>query len=380
MPSARDDPALAGDETIHALLRPVRALMVEFPDATEISMSEPGWFHVAAGGQWTERHLPAMTAEVCLALAEAISYYARQELREGSPILSTSLPTGERIQIVIPPACDPQQIGLSIRIPSSRLITLDQYEAEGTFSRFLWAQSPLTPQLWPHLDPQDQHLLDLLRERRLREFLIAAVLAEKNIAVVGDTGSGKTTLMKALCAYIPPHERLVTIEDTRELALPWHANKAHLLYAKGGQAGQRVSPSDLIAASMRLFPDRVLLAELRGAEAWDFLKLMTTGHRGSLTSFHAESATLALDRWVFMARENPEAATAAAQDIKRLVALTVDVILHITARTLYDPAMGPTGVSRYVTEVSFDPAHRWAHLADAPLSTGLEQPGQGRAA
>lgn len=365
MPYDPSESALAGDETIRALLQPVRALMAEFPHATEISMSEPGRFHVAAGGAWVERHLPQMTPSLCLALAEAISYYARQELKEASPVLSTTLPSGERIQVVIPPACDPRQIVLSIRIPGTRLVSLDEYEAAGTFERFRWAVPASLQRLQDHLDPEDRDLVELLQARRLRDFLVAAIHAEKNIAVVGDTGSGKTTLMKALCAQIPAQERLVTIEDTRELDLPWHANKAHLLYAKGGAAGRRVSPGELIAACMRLFPDRVLLAELRGGEAWDFLKLMTSGHRGSLTSFHAESATLALDRWVFMARENPEAATASAADIKRLVELTVDVILHITARPLRDAQGQPVGIQRHVTEVAYDPGRRLAHLAGA---------------
>jgi type IV secretion system protein VirB11 len=90
--------------------------------------------------------------------------------------------------------------------------------------------------------------------------------------VVGDTGSGKTTLMKALCQIIPGAERLITIEDVRELFLPMHGNVVHLLYSAGKQGVADISAQDLIRSCMRMKPDRVLLAELRGAEAFDFLK------------------------------------------------------------------------------------------------------------
>jgi len=107
---------------------------------------------------------------------------------------------------------------------------------------------------------------------------------------------------------------------------------------------------------MRLKPDRVLLAELRGSEAWDFLKLMTTGHAGSITSFHAKNCAVAADRWAFMCKEHKDAGTITAHEIKELVSTTVDVILHITFAKTYDADGALTKTERYVTEVKFDPA------------------------
>ena len=172
---------------------------------------------------------------------------------------------------------------------------------------------------------------------------MVSVLAKKNIAVVGDTGSGKTTLMKSMCEHIPPSERLITIEDVRELFLPRHPNKVHLLYSKAGQGVAAITPADLIASAMRMKPDRVLLAELRGAEAFDFLKLLTT-----------------YERYVFMAKEHADAAIFTDRALKRLVALTIDIVIHITCKKVYDPLGNISGLERYVTEVEFDPARKIA--------------------
>jgi len=153
------------------------------------------------------------------------------------------------------------------------------------------------------------------------------------------------------------HERLITVEDVRELMLPLHENRVHLLYSKSSQGVARVTPADLIGALMRMAPDRALLAELRSGEAWDFLKLLTTGHRGSVTSWHAESCALGSERFVFMCKENPEAATLGRDEIKHLYTLTIDVVIHITCDIVYDQDGKQIGYERFVDEVHFDP---WA--------------------
>ena len=107
-------------------------------------------------------------------------------------------------------------------------------------------------------------------------------------------------------------------------------------------------------------PDRVLLAELRGAEAFDFLKLLTTGHSGSLSSYHAESCALAVERYVLMCKEHPQAAIYDADALRRLVALTIDVIVHIRAECIYGEDGTPLRKERYVAEVSYDPVAKLA--------------------
>ncbi len=106
-------------------------------------------------------------------------------------------------------------------------------------------------------------------------------------------------------------------------------NCVHLLYSKGGRGQARVTPADLIASTMRTRPDCVLLAELRGSEAYDFLKLLTTGHSGSITSYHASNASIAIERFALMAKEHPEAATWDDVALRRLLSMTIDVGAHI---------------------------------------------------
>jgi type IV secretion system protein VirB11 len=191
--------------------------------------------------------------------------------------------------------------------------------------------------------------------------------------VIGNTGSGKTTLMKSMCQHIPPEERLITVEDVRELMLPLHSNRVHLLYSKNGQGVANVSPADLIGSLMRMAPSRALLAELRGAEAWDFLKLLTTGHSGSITSWHAESCALGFERFVFMAKENGEAASLAREEIKHLVTLTMDVVMHVTREISYSEDGSRIGYERYVDEVYFDPwAKTHARFGDRSLGLNAE--------
>ncbi len=137
--------------------------------------------------------------------------------------------------------------------------------------------------------------------------------------------------MKSACQCIPCTERLTTIEDVREIFLPHHPNRVHLLYSRGSQGVATVTPSDLITSNLRMKPDRVLLAELRGAEAYDFFKLLTPGHSGSITTFHAESCALAYERYVFMCKEHSNASVYNAEALKRLVTLTIDIIIHLLA-------------------------------------------------
>lgn len=368
---------LPGNAAVTQLMEPIDAILSQFPGATEFIMNRPGEAFIEQQGRWHRIDVPQLTLRRCLELANSVAIYARQDISERAPLLSATLPAGQRIQLVVPPAVEMDKIVICIRIPGSSVRPLESYVSEGAFSKFIWTPSSELSALLPaesvalplntrhdithKLTTLDKQLLAHLHARDLSAFLISAIRGKKNIAVIGDTGSGKTTLMKALCQFIPVHERIVTIEDVRELFLPLHANICHLLYSKGSQGVAQVSPADLIGASMRLKPDRVLLAELRGSEAFDYLKLMTAGHSGSITSFHAESCSLAAQRYVFMAKEHADAAIFTDEALKRLVGMTVDITLHVTAEPIEDGTSGDiTGVERYVTEVSFDPTAKRA--------------------
>ncbi|MFP1132632.1 P-type DNA transfer ATPase VirB11 [Asticcacaulis sp. W401b] len=341
------------DISVRQLLAPLERFFA-LPGVTEIVINRPNELMYEQGAVWTTEAVEDLPYERLHSLIRAIATYTDQDIGPLTPVLSAVLPEGQRVQIVVPPVVEAGTVSLSIRLPASTIRSLDDYEADGAFGSFCWAAPPADLSVVDGLSTIDQYLMTCLRTRNLKAFLLDAVLARRNIAIVGDTGSGKTTLMKSLCHHIPNAERIITIEDVRELSLPNHANKVHLLYSKGGQGVARVTPADLIAATMRMRPDRVLLAELRGSEAFDFLKLLTTGHSGSITSFHAESCALALERYVLMAKEHPDAAIFDAAGLKRLVTLTLDIIVHMKTETVTDRD-GHRHKARVVGEVHFNP-------------------------
>ena len=360
---------LADDIAIRNYLEPLKKHLIA-AGATEMWINKPGELILEIGSEKQVIQEPSLTFAALEAFAQAIAVYSPQQQSVGasSPLLSATLPDGERVQIVLPPAVEPGLVSMSIRIPSSTIIPLDVYKANGAFSKFLWPHPKDFAQQLDELEPDDCKLISLLRDQQLDSFLVEAIRSNKNIAVVGDTGSGKTTLMKSMCQHIPVDERLITIEDVRELMLPAHHNRVHLLYSKGGQGEARVTPGDLIASCMRMAPSRVLLAELRGMEAWDFLKLLTTGHSGSITSFHAESCALAFERFMFMAKESTEASSLSRDELKHLVRLTLDIVIHVKRAVVHD-ASGKPSVTRYVDEVYFDPwAKRRARFGDKTVA------------
>lgn len=361
--------ALKGDETLRQMLAPILAYCDKHKDVTELAVNRPGQMYVLHGADWTAHDAPELTEQRLKSLITAVGSYTGQQAGPMLPLLSADLPGGQRIQIVQTPAVERGTISLTIRIPGSTVRTLEQYEHDGVFKEYRWVKSVdsnpkqgaafgagVAGRSTQHqsMGSADTELMGYLQTRRLKQFFEAAVRHKKTIAFVGDTGSGKTSLMKSLCQYIPQEERLITIEDVRELFLK-QDNRVHLLYSKGGQGIAKVTPADLIAACMRMNPSRVLLAELRGSEAYDMLKLLTTGHRGSITSFHADSTALAFERFVFMCKEHTDASVYDAKELKRLFSLTFDVIAHIEAVDTYSPGGGPLRRSRRITEVFFDP-------------------------
>lgn len=358
------------DTLVRQLMLPF-AQYLEEPGVTEVVINKPYQVYTEKGAEWHAHEAPGMTMEILEQLATAIANFTDQEIGPAKPILSAMLPDGERVQIIVPPAVEPGTISFTIRKPSPSIKSLEEYEKEGAFSRYRWAKSAQFVERKADLERVDLQLVELLETNRFGDFLRLAAKSRKNILVVGDTGSGKTTLMKTICQYIPHRERLITIEDVREMFLPKHDNRVHLLYSKGGQGVARVTPSDLIASNMRMKPDRVLMAELRGGEAFDFLKLMTTGHRGSISSAHAESCALAEERYVFMCKENEQASIYDADALKKLVRLTIDIIIHVVAEVLFDDNDQPIKKERYVSEVKFDPVAKLiAEFGDATIHRG----------
>jgi type IV secretion system protein VirB11 len=196
------------------------------------------------------------------------------------------------------------------------------------------------------LDSTEAELLSLLRNRSFESFLKLAVKTRKNIIVSGPTGSGKTTFTKGLILEIPQEERLITIEDAKELVLQQHPNHVRLYYSKDNQGQAQVTPKQLLENCLRMRPDRILLAELRSDEAYYYLRNINSGHPGSITSVHASSAKLAFEQLMLLVKESPGGRDLSREDIKSLLYLLVDVVVQF----------GIDHQQRYVKEIWYDPA------------------------
>lgn len=261
---------------------------------SEISVNRPGELFVErVGVAGMERVVDQQfSAEWIRTLSERVAGSTNQVVNDERPILSASLPTGERFQCVLPPAA-PDGGAISIRKQVIHDIGLDIYKSRGAFD-----DTKVGRQL--RLSAAEEQLAAMMQgDVDVLQFLRTAVRSRVSIAVSGGTSTGKSTFLNALLKEVPEEERIVTIEDTRELR-PITPNTVALIASKGDQGRAKVTPQELLEASLRMRPDRVMLGELRGEEAFSFLQAINTGHPGSLTTVHANSARDAYDRLALM--------------------------------------------------------------------------------
>jgi len=255
------------------------------PDVTDIWINRPGELWLELLGGLIERHpAPDLTAPLLLRMARQIAALTAQGINREHPILSASLPGGERIQVIIPPATR-GNVAIAIRKHVMGGMALEDYKAAGSFDATTLAQSH-TPREEAQPIAIDADPMAVLRD---------AVRVRRNILVSGGTSSGKTTFLNALLREVAPHERLILIEDTPELQIA-HENAVGLLSARSALGEASVTPEDLLVAALRMRPDRIILGEIRGAEAGTFLRAVNTGHPGSFTTIHADSPERAIDQ------------------------------------------------------------------------------------
>ncbi len=251
-------------DVIIPFLRPIEGLIRD-PDISDILVNGPDQVFIEKFGEM--QHVPGVTvSEKCLQVA--VRNIARQlgdDISEEKPILDARLPDGSRVTAVMAP-CSVKGTSLAIRKFQSKRYGPQDLVRIGT----------LTPEL----------LLQLQ----------TAVALHQNILIAGGTGTGKTTLLNALSHFIGPEDRIVVIEETSEVQI----GKTNLvrLEARREQPGlPAISIRDLLKATLRLRPDRIILGEVRGGEAFDLLQALNTGHSGSLSTIHANSAAEAISRF-----------------------------------------------------------------------------------
>lgn len=299
----------------------------------EISVNRPGEIWVEQYGDMSKYDIPEFDLDHLKSLGRLIAQSTEQRISEENPLLSATLPAGYRVQVVFPPACENGIVALSIRKQTILNFDLDQYEALGAFQKTIVRKGD---------NEKDRELRAMLDSGNVKQFITEAIRAKKNMIISGGTSTGKTTFFNACLKVIGPEERILTCEDARELMLPHLPNRVHLLASKGGQGRALVTMQDLIEACLRLRPDRILLGELRGKEAFSYLRAVNTGHPGSMSTLHADTPALALEQLILMVMQAGLGIT--REQIKDYVENVINVIVQLKR--------GAKG-HRFVSEIYF---------------------------
>jgi type IV secretion system protein VirB11 len=310
------------------------------PQITEVCINRPGAVFIESGCGWQYVPAPELDLDWCLRFARLVANHSRQRVDATAPLISASLPGGERVQLVLPPATTADCVAISIRRPAPRLWSIEELARRGVFRATRRSDGAC--------DALDAQLLRLLAAHQFEAFMRLAVRSRRNILVSGPTGSGKTTWTKALIREIPADERLITIEDAAELVLDRHPNHVRLFYSKDDQGLARVTPKQLIECCLRMKPDRILLAELRAEEAFDYLRCVNSGHPGSITSVHATSAELAFEQLVLLVKQSAAGRELSRTDIKDLLYLLIDVVVQFDTRQQ----------QRFISEIWYEPTRK----------------------
>lgn len=305
-------------------------------DITDLYINRPGelWLETSSG---VERHEVAALDDASLwRLARQIAGASDQGINREHPLLAATLPGGDRVQVCAPPATRGHVI-VAIRRHNMPDLRLSDYNESGAFEEV--GKAALAR------EASDQALDEMLSAGRTSDFLASAVRQRKTIIVSGGTGTGKTTFLNALLKEAPDEERFVLIEDTPEIQLR-HQNAVGLIAVRGRLGEASVSPADLVEAALRLRPDRIIMGEIRGAEAISWLRAVGTGHPGSITTVHASSPEGAIEQMAIMSMA--AGTELGRSDLVDYVRSTVEVFVQLAQKD----------GRRIITDVRFNQAHQ----------------------
>lgn len=333
--------------TVRSLLKQTGiARFLTTAGVTEIKVNRPGEIWTESRAGWQRHDASQCTLDMARRLANTLVNFNKGKgpLTEQDPIKSVELPDGQRGQVVIPPACEPDTVSLTIRIASKDRYSIDDLIAFGALEGYRDVSSHKTVPVGVELEPFELDMMEAKEQGNIRRFFELAVLNGLNIVLVGGTGSGKTTLTKALADLVPHDTCIGTIEDTHELSLPYHPNRTHLFFSDALPA------RDVVKSTLRMKFDRVYLSELRGDEAWDYLTLLNTGHEGGMTTVHANDCISALGRIATLIKQSPVGLTLDWNYLLAEVKRTIDVVVFMDKKT------------KRMTQLHFDPVGKWKLL------------------
>lgn len=265
---------------------------------TEVMINGPKEIFIEKSGKLTALEEHFESEEKLQDIIQRIVALAGREVNQANPIVDTRLPDGSRVNVVLPP--------ISLKGP---IVTIRKFSKEPMTVEKLIRYKSITPQI--------------------AEVLKLLVRAKYNIFICGGTGSGKTTFLNAISNFIPSDERVITIEDSAELQIANVDNLVSLETRNANTAGVgAVTIRDLIKSALRMRPDRIVVGEVRGAEALDMLQAMNTGHDGSLSTGHANSTRDMLSRLETMVLTGADGLPLDA--VRQQIASAVDIIVHLS--------------------------------------------------
>lgn len=293
--------------------------LTEVDGLTEIAVNRPNELFLKVRGKWQQHELK-MGFRDCMSFAGAISdYHDGGSVTPEYPLRSVTLPGGERVQVVIPPATERETVSITIRKPSSIFIDHETFVKQGFYTKLNKG--------FEVKNKQDELSL-MFKDNCFEKFIPECLAKGKTMVFCSGTGAGKTTYANSVLQYIPNHLRIITIEDSDEAKLRFHKNHVKLYYPSEGESNI-VNPGSLLRSCFRMNPDRILMTEVRGAEAWDFLKASSSGHEGNMTTVHEKTpidAVLGLVQRCYM---NPECRNLPFNIILRRVLSNIDVIMSM---------------------------------------------------
>lgn len=303
---------------LDSLLAPLAPWLAR-ADVTDIYINREREVWVETLGGAIETHAcPALTEPVLARLSRQIAAASAQGISREHPLLAANLPDGSRAQVVAPPATRNGH-AIAIRRHVAASLSLEDYEEAGAFEGAIAGETDL----------ERGSQLIAVEPQAVRQTLREAVRYRRNVLISGGTSTGKTTFLNALLREIPPNERLILIEDTPELEMT-HRNAVGLLAARSALGEAEVRAEDLLMAALRMRPDRIILGELRGTEAFTFLRAVNTGHPGSMTTIHADSPVRAIEQLALLVLQ--VGSRLSREDVRHYICESVEVFVQLERR------------------------------------------------
>lgn len=291
--------------------------LLDRDDVYDLCINAPHLVYLSTSKGWEKVERPEITQAWCESFIKVVSNHASQITDRNSPLLSTELETGERIQAVVPPAAKHHSI--TIRRPQKNFIPIENYTNSGLLTKS--RRHDLSKE---HPVVEAKRLYDA--NDSAEACLRYCIDNKLNIIFSGSTGSGKTTIANTLATLIDTNDRIISIEDAAEMTFT-QGNNVSLFYPRN-KKGAAVTADDLLASCLRMAPDRIIFGELRGSEAFFYIDQINTGHSGSITTIHANSAEKALKRLLKLIKRSDEGRGFSNEELLEDVAEEVHAIFQ----------------------------------------------------